>query len=67
MLNINYDLREQCEYVMYALIHRCFLFDLDETQINKYVWINSIKVGAEGDISLGFLSLAQIIHYSDLE
>ncbi len=45
----------------------CYLFDLDETQIQKYTGINSIKIGAEGNVSFGFLSLAQIIHYTDLE
>ncbi|CAL8143116.1 unnamed protein product [Orchesella dallaii] len=40
----------------------CFLFDIDQVY-DEYSSIKSLRVGADGDISLGFLSLGQITHY----
>jgi len=40
--------------------HRCFLFDVDKTFNCSH--IQSIKIGADGEVCLGFLSLAQILH-----
>ncbi|ODM99788.1 Cytosolic endo-beta-N-acetylglucosaminidase 1 [Orchesella cincta] len=40
----------------------CYLFDIDQVY-DEYSSIKSLRVGADGDISLGFLSLGQITHY----
>lgn len=52
------------KYKYFCFCFRCFLFDIDQVY-DEYSSIKSLRVGADGDISLGFLSLGQITHYHE--